>query len=348
MKKIVAVIGARPQFIKHFAIDHYSRGVIDLKTIHTGQHYDANMSSIFFDELKMSKPDYLLNTGGGTHGKQTGKMLIEIEKILSIENPNYVVVYGDTNSTLAGALAAAKLHIPIAHIEAGVRSYNKKLPEEINRLLTDHLATLFFVPSEKAKNDLLKEGIHENIYNVGDVMKDVLDYAQNNQLFTTIDINEPFYYATIHRPYNTDDRGKLIMLLNALNGLDKKVIFAIHPRTTARMEQYQMQMNDYPNILFISPQSYISNLSYVNLASAVLTDSGGIQKEAYWLKTKCITIRSETEWVETLENGWNRLCFENLEIELQNSLNMPVGEYKELYCIPNTSEKIIEIISNQN
>ncbi len=344
MKKIIAIIGARPQFIKHFSLDKEAKGKIILKTIHTGQHYDQNMSQIFFDELGMSKPDYQLNNGGGQHGEQTGKMLIDIEKIFLNEKPEAVVVYGDTNSTLAGALAAAKLHIPVAHIEAGIRSNNKKMPEEINRILTDHVSSYFFIPTADAIQNLSKEGITENIFNFGDIMKDVLDYVvESNFLKKSELITEPYYYATIHRPYNTDEKEKLEKLLHTLNNLDLKVVFAIHPRTKEKMKDYGFLKEQYSNIIFIKPQAYITNLSYIQFSEAVITDSGGIQKEAYWLKTRCLTIRSETEWTETLQNGWNQLCFDDLET-LNTKLHNPLGTYTSLYSEGNTGQKIIQLL----
>ena len=348
MKKIIAIVGARPQFIKHFPIDKASKGKINLVTIHTGQHYDEEMSQIFFDELQMSRPDYALHVGSSNHGEQTGKMLTEIEKIFEKEKPDGIIVYGDTNSTLAGALAGAKLHLPIAHIEAGIRSYNKKLPEEVNRLLTDHLSSLFFIPTPNARLDLKKEGITENVFECGDIMKEVLDYVLDNNLLVNKEVvsRKEFYYATIHRPYNTDEKEVLKTLLTTFDNLDKKVVFAIHPRTESKMSAYNLETDSYENIAFIKPQSYINNLSYINSCNCVITDSGGIQKEAYWLKKKCITLRSETEWVETLENSWNILSSNEFG-SIKNALEKAVGDYKPLYSIERTSEKIIEkIIEN--
>lgn len=348
MKKFIAVIGARPQFIKHFPLDQAAKGKVILKTIHTGQHYDEEMSQVFFDELGMSQPDFYLHTGGGNHGAQTGKMLKEIEEILIQEQPNAMIVYGDTNSTLAGALSAAKLHIPVVHIEAGIRSYNKKLPEEVNRILTDHVAEMFFVPTDKATECLNKEGITENIYNFGDIMKDVMDHVVKKDMLdkTPSEITEPYYYATIHRPYNTDEKARLEELLQVLNGLKNKVVFSIHPRTDAKMTEFNLSRDNYNNILFIKPQGYIKNLTFIKNSELVITDSGGIQKEAYWLKRKCITLRSETEWAETLENGWNQLCYENLE-SLNDMIEKPLGDYVPLYAIENTSEKIIDLLSQK-
>ncbi|MBK8622490.1 MAG: UDP-N-acetylglucosamine 2-epimerase [Saprospiraceae bacterium] len=212
MKKVIAIVGARPQFIKHFAFELEAKKVFNLKTIHTGQHYDENMSNVFFNELGMQKPDYILQTGGGNHGVQTGKMMIEIEKITESERPDIVVVYGDTNSTLAGALVAAKLKIPVAHIEAGLRSYNKEMPEEINRILTDHISDFLFVPSDVSRENLKKEGIVNNAFIVGDIMKDLVQRAvKNNWIHVPEMAQNPYYYVTIHRPYNTDEKTGLSM-----------------------------------------------------------------------------------------------------------------------------------------
>jgi len=348
MKKFIAVIGARPQFIKHFPLDQAAKGKVVLKTIHTGQHYDDEMSQVFFDELGMSQPDFYLNTGSGNHGAQTGKMLKEIEDVLLLEKPNGLIVYGDTNSTLAGALAASKLHIPVIHIEAGIRSYNKELPEEVNRLLTDHIAEMFFVPTDKAEECLNKEGITDNIYNYGDIMKDVMDHVVKKDMLneTPLDVQFPYYYATIHRPYNTDSKERLEELLSVLNSLENKVIFSIHPRTDGKMTEYNLSKSNYENILFVKPQSYINNLTFIKNSEAVITDSGGIQKEAYWLKRRCVTLRSETEWGETLENGWNQLCFDDLK-SLKSMLIMPLGVYIPLYAIEDTSVKIIDLLSQK-
>lgn len=341
MKKIIAIIGARPQFIKHYPFEKEAVKYFQLKTIHTGQHYDENMSQIFFDELGMRKPDFLLSLGGGSHGVQTGRMMIEIERIVLEEKPDGIVVYGDTNSTLAGALVASKLHIKLIHIEAGLRSYNKKMPEEINRVLTDYMSDLLFVPSEMAVSNLEKENLKNNIVVVGDIMKDLVLLAIMEQLLNEeIDISS-YYYATIHRPYNTDKEERLINILEALNNLDKKTVFAIHPRTRNAMKCFGLKEDSYSNIIFIDPQSYFSNLSYLKKSSALITDSGGMQKEAYWLKKKCITVRSETEWMETLENGWNHLIFDNLD-ELANTIKIkPKVHLENLYGEGKTSQLMV-------
>ncbi len=319
LKKIVAVVGARPQFIKHAPVEIELSKSFDLITIHTGQHYDKRMSQVFFDELGIKRPKYLLTLGNLTHAEQTGKMLIEIEQTLAKEKPDAVLVYGDTNSTLAGALAASKLHIPVFHIEAGLRSYNREMPEEINRILTDHISTLLFTTSSVANENLRKEGIEEGVIEVGDVMYDLLKLSLEKGLLPEVTDRE-YYYATLHRPYNVDEEKRLKHVLRSLNQLTKKVVFAIHPRTVHRMEAFNISRDKYPNITFISPQSYMDNLGYMRFSNGVITDSGGMQKEAFWLKKKCVTIRKETEWVETLNGGGNSLLFEDLE-EIDIHLN---------------------------
>jgi UDP-GlcNAc3NAcA epimerase len=312
-KKGIVIIGARPQFIKHFAFEKATVDM-DLITIHTGQHYDENMSQVFFEQLGMRRPDYLLNLGGGNHGYQTGRMMIDIEKIVLKEKPDAVIVYGDTNSTLSGALVAAKLGIPLVHIEAGLRSYNKEMPEEINRVLSDHISNLLFVPGERAKLNLLKEGISNGVFIVGDIMKDILMYHENNKNVNGPIINEDYYYVTLHRPYNVDKKDRLLYVLDSLRSLEKKVIFSIHPRTKLRLSEFDINFEKHyaDKIKLIDPQPYFENINWLKFSSGLITDSGGMQKEAYWLKKKCITIRKETEWVETLTENCNTLLFEDL------------------------------------
>lgn len=348
MKKIIAVIGARPQFIKHAPVEITLSKEFDLVTIHTGQHYDDNMSKVFFDELGMTLPKYKLELGGGTHGLQTGNMLIEIERIIQYEEPDIVLVYGDTNSTLAGALAAAKLHVPVAHIEAGLRSFNKKMPEEINRILTDHMSTLLFVPMETASLNLEKESIPESsVLNVGDVMYDLIKLTQEKGLVSKNENFEKYYYATIHRPYNTDNEERLKEILNIFQNLDKQVIFSIHPRTSNMMRKIGEPFEKYPNIQFIKPVSYFENLNYLYNSKSIITDSGGMQKEAYWLRKKCVTIRTETEWRETLQDGWNTLVFDNL-LDIKEILKQDTSQnyIKDLYGDGKASLKIVKYIKN--
>lgn len=346
MKKIICVVGARPQFIKHAPLEIALQKYFNVITIHTGQHYDEKMSSIFFDELKINKPKYILNVGSGKHGYQTGMMMKEIEEILVSENPDGVLVYGDTNSTLAGALTAAKLNIKVIHIEAGLRSFNKNMPEEINRILTDHISFLLFSPTKNAIDNLSNEGIKNNVFFCGDIMIDTLFLAKrflNNN--NNSKVADTYILLTIHRPYNTDDISRLTEILQQLNSIGKKIIFPTHFRTKNILSTHNEDVNKYKNIEFIEPLSYFNMIEMMMGAESVITDSGGIQKEAYALKKKCITIRSETEWTETLENGWNTLVYNDLSQLKEIPLKSP-GEYKNnLYGDGNSSGEISEIIS---
>jgi UDP-GlcNAc3NAcA epimerase len=343
MKKTLAIIGARPQFIKHFAFERVARNKIDLITLHTGQHYDDNMSDVFFRQFGMQTPTYLLNHGGGNHGEQTGKMLIDIEKIILSEKPDAVIVYGDTNSTLAGALVASKLHIPLFHVEAGLRSYNKTMPEEINRILTDHVSSLLFATSDVAIKNLGNEGITENVILVGDIMKDLIRYVVENHKIGEKKY-ENYYYATIHRPYNTDNPERLSYIMSSLNSTGKKVVFSLHPRTKKILVDNKIDISKFSNLIIIDPQAYINNLSFLYHSNGLITDSGGMQKEAYWLKRKCITIRTETEWTETVELKGNILLFDELN-DIGNQLEqLPSGWDESLYGDGRTAEKILNHI----
>ena len=328
--KVIAIVGARPQFIKHFPFEKSLSSDTELITIHTGQHYDDYMSKVFFDQMNMSRPKYMLQIGSRGHGAQTGMMMEEIEKIVLDEKPDWMVVYGDTNSTLAGALVAAKLHVPIAHIEAGLRSFNKEMPEEVNRVLTDHISDLLLVPSDVAVQNLAKEGIRNNVHAVGDIMKDLVIYSIDNNHITARKQQGEYYYATIHRPYNTDEKERLMYILDSLSQADKTVMFSIHPRTINAMSKFGLLRDNYPNIVFIDPQGYFDNLSYLYFSSGLITDSGGMQKEAYWLKKKCITIRTETEWIETLVDSANTLVFNDLS-GLNDIMAMPAKWNNHLY-----------------
>lgn len=343
--KICTVIGARPQFVKHAAFEYALSEYEDVEhhVIHTGQHYDENMSQIFFNEFELQQPDYMLQIGSHSHGKQTALMLIEIEKILAKIVPDYLVVYGDTNSTLAGALAAKKMGIKLVHVEAGLRSFNNDMPEEINRILTDRISDLRFVPSEDAMQHLKNEALLENSFVTGDIMKDLVHLTLRKELIRPIE-HTNYYYTTIHRPYNTDDQKRLMDILTVLNQLDKDVIFSLHPRTRNLINNSAIDLTLYSNISFIEPVGYFDNLSYMYHAEALLTDSGGMQKEAYWLKKKCITIRTETEWTETLQNNCNVLVFDNLNL-IKEKLKSPLGSFQEnLYGSGFSAKEMIEII----
>jgi UDP-GlcNAc3NAcA epimerase len=332
--KILTVVGARPQFIKLAPLSKILRenGINEI-IVHTGQHYDENMNDLFFKELEIPDPDYNLGIGSGNHGEQTGRMLIEIEKIILKEKPNLVIVYGDTNSTLAGALAASKLHIKLAHVEAGLRSFNKRMPEEINRVLTDHVSDILFCPTQTAVENLKNEGITNGVYLVGDVMFDALLHFSKisdmkSNILERLNINQKEYYlATIHRAENTDDHERLKNILTAISKMDEIVVFPIHPRTRKMVNYYGLNgLLKNNNVKVIDPVGYLDMLKLEKNAKAILTDSGGVQKEAFWLKVPCITLRDETEWIETVNLGWNRLVGSDVE------KNFRSGKRFKIWC----------------
>lgn len=311
--KITSIVGARPQFIKCAPLSRELRKEHKEILVHTGQHYDPEMSDIFFEELEIPKPDYNLGIGSGNHGEQTGKMLVEIENVLLKEKPDLMLVYGDTNSTLAGALAASKLHIKVAHVEAGLRSFDRKMPEEINRVLTDHVSNLLLCPTRTAIDNLAKEGIVEGVHLVGDVMVDALEYnwkvaEEKSRIIEKLGLKRGKYVViTLHRPSNTDSKENMCNIIEALVQSGKIAVFPVHPRTEKFMRDYGMWDNKPGNLKLIQPVGYLDMLRLIGNAEKILTDSGGIQKEAYILEVPCITLRENTEWVETLEDGWNVL-----------------------------------------
>lgn len=309
--KICTVVGARPQFVKAAPLSRALRERNTEILIHTGQHYDHAMSDVFFEELGIPTPEHHLGIGGGSHGAQTGAMLAKIEDVLLAERPDAVLVYGDTNSTLAGALAAVKLHIPVAHVEAGLRSYDRRMPEEVNRVLADSISEWLFVPSEGSVENLRKEGVTKGVVVVGDVMIDALRINTPRALVTskvraTLGLDgAPYYLATIHRPSNSDVRENLVSIFDAFKAIEKKVVFPVHPRTRANLARMNVQAPT--NVQLVEPLGYLDMLAAVKGASGVMTDSGGLQKEAYYLQVPCITLRETTEWVETVDSGWNVL-----------------------------------------
>ena len=319
MKKIITVVGARPQFIKAATLSRQFKLLgIEEKIIHTGQHFDANMSEIFFDEMEIPKPAYQLDIHGVSHGAMTGRMLEGIEKILMTEKPDGVLVYGDTNSTLAGALAAAKLHIPVIHVEAGLRSFNMEMPEEINRILTDRISNALFCPTDTAVNNLMREGFDNmpiQIIKNGDVMQDAaMYYADKAQLKSDIirkaGLNK-FVLATIHRQENTDNPENLKNIIEGLNAIHKEipVVVPMHPRTRNILAQnYQL-----PDFTIIDPVGYFDMIMLLKSCEMVITDSGGVQKEAFFFAKHCITLREQTEWVELMENGFNLLVGSDID-----------------------------------
>jgi len=307
--KIVTIVGARPQFIKAATLSRLTRQNRDVAEIlvHTGQHYDNNMSEVFFRELGIPEPDYNLGVGSGTHAEQTGAMLVGIEKILLTEKPDITLVYGDTNSTVAGALAAAKLNIPLAHVEAGLRSFNRAMPEEINRIITDRIAQILFAPTQTAADNLAREGLGGITRLSGDVMYDSVLFYKARILsdpgkYQTPGIPADYLLATIHRAENTDHPGNLQNIFRALSNINGMVILPIHPRTRKIVRS---SVTLPANVNIIDPVGYLEMMKLTMDARKVLTDSGGLQKEAYFLGKQCITLRTETEWVETLHDHWN-------------------------------------------
>ena len=350
--KIITIVGARPQFIKAAPVSKTLRTEHEEIIIHTGQHYDANMSDIFFNELKIPRPDYNLEIGSGSHGMMTGRMLEKLEEIYLKEKPDFVLVYGDTNSTLAGALAASKLLIPVIHIEAGLRSFNKAMPEEQNRILTDHISDLLLVPTEDAIKNLTNEGIKKGIHNVGDVMYDAVlmfkEIAKSKSgLLKELDVNSGEYLlTTIHRAENTNDINRLRNMIEALNESGEKIILPLHPRTKKFIEGYGLNFNE--NIKVIDPIGYLEMLMLEENSKMIVTDSGGVQKEAYFMGKPCITMRDETEWVETVACGWNVVVGTDKSKILDNIRNFkPTRIQQAIFGDGNAAQKILNIINER-
>ncbi|OSX53134.1 non-hydrolyzing UDP-N-acetylglucosamine 2-epimerase [Anoxybacillus ayderensis] len=352
--KVLTVAGTRPQLVKVAPVSRELRKQMKEILVNTGQHYDYNMAGVFFEELHIPKPDYDLGIGSASHGKQTGEMLKKIEEVLVEEKPDAVLVYGDTNSTLAGALAASKLHIPLIHVEAGLRSYNKKMPEEINRVLTDHVSNVLFAPTERAVENLRKEGIGENVFHVGDVMYDAFLYnsslAEKKYSLEMFGLESKKYLlATIHRAENTDSWERLHAIFQSFSTLNDTVFLPLHPRTRRKLEENGLIeiVHKADNIKIVEPVSYLEMLLLEKHAKAIVTDSGGVQKEAYFAKVPCFTLRAETEWVETVEVGCNRLV-NPLEEDLAKVIQQfePTDFSAPLYGDGKASEKIANIIAD--
>ena len=353
MKKIVSVIGARPQFIKAGAISRkiLENTEIEEVLIHTGQHYDSKMSEVFFKELEIPSPKYNLGIGGFSHGAMTGRMIEGIEKILLEEKPNFTLVYGDTDSTLAGALASVKLQIPVIHIEAGLRSFNMQMPEEINRILTDRVSSLLFAPTKRAVENLQREGFENfdcEIVCSGDVMYDVALYYKDRAKKPNMVFPKEFILCTLHRAENTENLQKMKNIFEALNKISSQipVIMPLHPRTQNKILANNIQAE---NIYFIEPLGYLEMVWALQNCVMVATDSGGLQKEAYYFKKPCITLREETEWVELLEVGCNCLVGADVEkiyqaFKKMSDINLNFDAL--LYGNGNASQKILEVIGD--
>jgi UDP-GlcNAc3NAcA epimerase len=357
--KIITVVGARPQFIKAAAV---SRAILDTaatrpglslseKIVHTGQHFDHNMSQTFFDELSIPAPSFNLDIHGGGHGQMTGRMLEQIEPILIAERPDWVLIYGDTNSTLAGALAAAKLHIPVAHVEAGLRSFNRRMPEEVNRVLADQVSTLLLCPTQQAVKNLEREGVQRGVYNVGDVMYDaalfygdMADAAGPAVVRLGLE-DRRFVLTTCHRAENTDDPARLGQIVQALNLLAQEmpVVLPVHPRTRKILGIQGLVLS--PAVIVCDPLPFLDMVQLERAAALILTDSGGVQKEAYFYGVPCVTMRDETEWVETVAAGWNRLVGADAQAIVSGAyaaLNGAALPHPDLYGDGRASYRIVE------
>lgn len=355
--KILSIVGARPQFVKLAAIARGIDGLVmegeEIKhvIVHTGQHYDEGMSDVFFDDLKIPRPDVNLKIGSANHGAQTGRMLESIEQVLLDQRPDWTLVYGDTNSTLAGTLAAVKQHIPVAHLEAGLRSFNRRMPEEINRILTDHAAHLLLAPTELAAQHLANEGLADRAVVTGDVMADVCllvaeavhEDPSSLRLPDDIDPDAPYLVATIHRAENTDDPNRLRSILEGLQSLAMPVVLFAHPRLINKAVEADVELVAR-NVVVANPAPYPQLIAAVQRSAGVVTDSGGLQKEAYLLGVPCTTVRTETEWVETLQGGWNVLVVDPTNLVAAASRPRPTSPRESPYGDGDAAERSIRAI----
>ncbi len=349
--KILSVVGARPEFVQAMSVSQALREQHQEILVHTGQHYDYQMSQVFFDELDIPAPAYNLGVGSGSQARQTAEMMIKLEEVLAQEQPDFVIIRGDTNSTLAIAVVASKLHLPFAHIEAGERSFNREMPEEINRLVADRLADVHFCVSRTAVQHLAAEGITASVYHVGDVMLDALLSAlpvarEKSTILNKLRL-QPKKYAlvTIHRPANTDSPQRLRQIAAALNQVAEPVVLPVHPRTRKMFSAFDIQFKDH--VQMIEPVGYLDMLTLEENARLIATDSGGVQREAYYLSIPCLTLRDETEWGETVTTGWNRLvgANTNLILDLWRGL-IPPSEHPPIYGDGAAGQKIAQILSS--
>ena len=351
--KVMTVVGARPEFIQTAPVTQALRKRATDVLVHTGQHYDDNMSDVFFRDLGIPKPEINLGVGSGSHASQTGEMLIQMEKTIQQEKPDWVLVFGDTNSTIAAALAAAKIHVPVAHIEAGLRSYDRKMPEEINRVMTDHLSKVLFPPTDVAVKNLEREGITEGVELVGDVRVDVVlgvverSRERQSALFeqTRLQPGEPFALATIHRASNTDEETRLRDIVHTFSTVDLPVVLPVHPRLSKMMGQFGLRFSD--NVRAIDPVGFVDMVALLDACEIVITDSGGLQKEAYMLCRPAVTVRDTTEWVETVNSGWNRLCEpepDQFKAAVASARMEPPTEHPDFYGTYGVSDRIVDAL----
>ena len=352
--KILSVVGARPQFIKAFTVSRELRDNHEEILVHTGQHYDQEMSDVFFEELGMPDIDYNLGVGSDTHGRQTAAMVEGIEEVIEAENPDILLLYGDTNSTLAGAIAGSKMDPLVAHVEAGLRSYNREMPEETNRVLTDHASDVLFAPSESAVEKLAEEGIADGVHFVGDVMYDAILWArevarEKSEILNGLPVQtDKFILSTVHRAANTDDWNTLESIIDGLSNSPLPVVLPLHPRTEERLEKYGCREWAKDKLEVIDPIGYIDFVRLIDDAERVATDSGGVQKEAFYLDTPCVTMREETEWRETTECGWNRLVGSD-SAKIRDALkadDWPESK-PDLYGNGQASQRVIEVLESQ-
>ncbi|WP_223625916.1 non-hydrolyzing UDP-N-acetylglucosamine 2-epimerase [Microbacterium sp. EST19A] len=350
--KIVSVVGARPQFVKLAPIDHAAKAAgVEHVIVHTGQHYDPMLSDVFFEDLGIATPDVHLGVGSGSHGVQTGSMLAALDAVFDEHRPDWVLVYGDTNSTVAAALSAVKMHIPVAHLEAGLRSFNRRMPEEHNRVLTDHAADLLLAPTEVAVAHLAHEGLSERTVLVGDVMTDVLFQVRDQVAGTPSPLiaelgleSGGFYVATIHRPDNTDDPARLAEIAAGLADLDKPVILLAHPRVVAKAAAHGIALTQ-GSLIAHAPLAYPDLIAAVVSSAGVVTDSGGLQKEAFLLRVPCTTVRTETEWVETVQLGWNVLVGTAQEIAAGVTRERPADTDQAPYGDGHAASRVIAVLT---
>ena len=343
---VLTVIGARPQFVKAAAVSRELDGRLDETVVHTGQHYDEQLSAVFFDELDLDEPDHTLDVGSGTHASQTASIMVGVEQLITRIQPSVVLVYGDTNSTLAGALAAAKGSTTLAHVEAGLRSGNMSMPEEVNRICTDHCSDVCYAPSRDAVANLEREGITAGVVEAGDVMYDTLlgvrDRFQTGAV-DAVDVPDEFVLATVHRAGNTDDQERLSAILDGLSRLSRPVLFPSHPRTVEALDRYGLTERAATELELLDPVGYLTFLRLLSAADVVATDSGGVQKEAFYLDTPCVTLRRATEWVETVDAGWNVLVGtepDRIVSAVRNATDPPVKP--DLYGGGSAASRIVD------